>query len=67
MSRLLDAKERDRFATWLEQEAESDRAIAEQAGKFGTGMDVIVKRNLVRAAACLLIANDLRCIEDGVL
>ena len=65
MSRLLDAKERDRFATWLEREAESDKAVAEQAKMSGASMDVFVKRNLIRAAACLLIANDLRRIEEG--
>lgn len=56
---LLTAAERDRFAAWLEYEAESDRQMIEQMRKLSVPAAVIDRRKLEIAAA-LIIAKKLR-------
>lgn len=60
---LLTKAERDRFAEWLEREAQSDKALSRQIQGFPTGKtinDELAKRYNVHAAACLIVAQRLR-------
>lgn len=59
----LTAAERDRFATWLEQEAETDKGMLEQMEKLG-GMHPMIKQRKNEIVAALMIARKLRSIED---
>lgn len=59
----LEIKEREKFAAYLVQEATTIDGIAEQMEKL-KGHDIMVKRLRERARACLIIAQDLRRIED---
>lgn len=60
----LTQEERDKFAAWLEQNAKSDDAMAEQMTKMG-GLDMVVKRMKQRAALYSLVAHELRNIESA--
>lgn len=60
----LTESERFRFATWLEEGADSDQKIAKQAELMGAVGEVIAKRNKVRATAYLIVARDLRSIQE---
>jgi len=65
---LLDEKEKLRFIEYLEITAENCKGIAEQMSKAGgTVMEQLEKRERTKAAACLLIANDLRNSEPTTI
>lgn len=64
MSYLLTDQERDRFATWLEQEAATAKGLIEQMGKLGTMAAPLVAREEAEAAAALLIARKLRATHS---
>lgn len=62
----LTPKEREHFAAWLEQEANSSRMMVEQLKKLMpfSPLEESLKREV---AACLVMAEKLRNIEDQVL
>jgi hypothetical protein len=61
---FLTQEERDKFATWLEQEAKSDDQMADQLNLL-KGHDIMVKHMKQRAMMFSLISIELRKIEDG--
>jgi len=62
---LLDDKERQKFIAWLEITAETCKGMAEQMEKLPSpAMTELVKKEKIKAGACLLIANDLRSAES---
>lgn len=67
MGRLLSDKERDRFATWLEQEAADGDAMAEQMKKSAADAPVILvlaMKERAEAFAARVIAKKLRETES---
>jgi hypothetical protein len=61
----LTQEERDRFAAYLEMDAASSKAIAEQMVNLpGAAMAELVRRERIVAAACLLIAQRLRSTQS---
>ena len=60
---LLDAKEREKFALYLKQQAEVDEGMAEQFEKLKMHK-AVVKRYRMKMVASILIADDLLRIED---
>jgi len=65
MSLLLNQTERDRFATWLENEAETSKGLVAQLEKLGPAGAPMIKREMSEAAAALLIARKLRATLDS--
>jgi hypothetical protein len=64
MTRLTD-QERQRFADWLEMEADSNEGLAAQMDKIaGPMMGEVSKRQRIEAAAMRLIAKRLRSTES---
>ena len=63
---MTDA-ERKRFATWLEQDAASNAAIAKQAEKLGPAGILIAKMNRQEAMAEMIVARRLRNTESLTL
>lgn len=63
----LTKDEREKFAAWLEAQAESAKAIVEGLQRLGPFGEVAAKRERQEAAAALLIAGKLRAIEDSSL
>ena len=61
MTLLLTHEERDRFAEWLEAEAETDDALAEQMDKMDHPFSGEWRAN---AAAKRRVARQLRGTED---
>lgn len=63
---ILDDKEKERFITWLEITAESCRIIAEQFEKLPGPEPTteLIRREKQKAAACLIIAADLKNAES---
>ena len=59
----LTQQERDKFVLWLEQEAQSDNVIVEQAVKLKGG-EIIAKRIKQRVALFSMMAMELKKIED---
>lgn len=62
-SRFLTDAERDRFARWLEMEADTDKGMIEQAKEL-PHMEVMVKRMTARMHAYLIVADVLRKTES---
>jgi len=64
---LLEGLERDIFIQWLEDTAETCRLMEKQLEKIGhPATTKLAKREKIKAAACILIANDLKRAEiDG--
>lgn len=62
---LLNDDERARFATWLEEQAESSEAICKQLLSLGPHGEIIAQREKQEADASLLIAAKLRSIESA--
>lgn len=60
----LTREERIRFAAWLEQEAATDSALAEQLEKLGPAMAPAVCHRRAEADAAASIARKLRSIEE---
>ena len=61
---ILDDRERQKFIEWLEMTAETCRGMAEQMEKLPSpAMQELIKRERFKAAACLLIASDLKGAE----
>jgi hypothetical protein len=58
----LTKSERDRFAAWLEQDAQASVGIAEGFSKLGH--EIVVKKLKDEAAAFLIVARKLRNMED---
>ncbi len=59
----LSQKERDRFALWLEQEANSDKLILSQMEKISVA-NPLVKQKKIHVLSYLTVAKILRSIED---
>ena len=56
----LTDRERDHFAAYLRQEAESISDLAKEAKKIGRGIgDAIAKKYRTEAMACLIVAGIL--------
>ena len=64
MEYLLTPQERDRFATWLEREAEGSKGLIDQLEKLGPHTAQIVARERIEASAALLIARKLRATDS---
>lgn len=64
---LLTQEESDRFAGWLEREADSDRVILRQIEALGPGHAAMVQKLRVGIAALLIVAVKLRGIERVTL
>lgn len=64
MGFLLTAKERQRFADWLRQELESNRAIMPQLEKT---CPVLAKQYRMEMAAAIVIHKKLMAIEEQTL
>jgi len=65
---LLKQYERERFAGWLEREAETERALALAIKGLPTGPEIgaqLAKSREEYASACALIAARLRNTHDG--
>ena len=60
----LDAKERDRFAEWLAQEAAMNEAMAKQLETLGPAHAVGVRKFRLEAMAATIIARKLRNTEE---
>ena len=61
---LLDEKEKEKFAIYCEQNAESSKAIIAQFEKMpGPAMEEIAKREKQKVAAFLIVAAELRSGE----
>lgn len=60
---LLTQQERDKFILWLEQEAQSDNVMVEQAMKLKGG-EIIAKHMKQRVALFSIMAMELRKIEN---
>lgn len=58
----LTQEDRDRFATWLEEEAATDDKLAEQAEKLAAPAFVKMKR--AEALAARVVARKLRSIHE---
>ena len=67
MSTPLSAQERDRFATWLEREAHTDKMLAEQLEKLPSRPEPMAKKYRVEGMAAQVIAQKLRSISDETL
>lgn len=61
---MLTQAERDKFAAYLEQDARSDDQMGTQMEKLGGPMAIMAKRYKAKAAAKLVVAMELRSIED---
>lgn len=59
----LSQEERNKFATWLRQEAETDDGMSKELEKL-SGHDPMVKLMKTRAVMFLLVAKELAKIED---
>lgn len=62
---LLTLEERDRFASWLENEAATSKAIVAQLELLGSAAALLVAREKAETAAAVLIARKLRSIESS--
>ncbi len=60
----LTEEERLKFATWLEQSAETSKEIVDQIRKLGLPGDVLASHEIQEAKAALIIASKLRSIES---
>lgn len=59
----LSKEERDKFASYLEQEAESDKLILTQMEKL-SGMEPLIKHKKIEILSYLTVAKILRSIES---
>lgn len=69
-SRLLSQRERDRFATWLEQEARDGAIMAANIEKMAGGAPTVMelaKKERAEALAAEIIAKKLRSIESQTI
>lgn len=69
MGLMLTDAERERFASWLENEAASSDALVEQMVKLGTSMSMsdLAKKYRVNGMAQRLVAKLLRSIESQTI
>lgn len=63
-SLLLSDEERERFASWLEREIESDKQIIEQTLKLGAHGEMLARHLKTKMAAFIVVARDLRNTES---
>ena len=61
----LDAKERDKFAFYLKQEAETNENMAELMEKLKVRNKAMTKRMMMQALFCIIMANDLLRVEEN--
>jgi hypothetical protein len=61
---MLSDSERNRFAAWCRQQAESNEGIAEQLKRLGTHGEILADRQLVEATALTLVAEKLEHTEQ---
>lgn len=64
---FLTQQERDKFALYLERDAASDKAIADQMEGSGIGIEAMIKKLRVEAMAAEVIARKLRSIETDTV
>ena len=62
---LLTDEERERFATWLEEQAEVSRNAIERLSSLGPHAEIAAQIAQREAAAALLIAKKLRSTETS--
>ena len=62
---LLTPAERERFANYLEREADTDAAMAEEIAKIGP--EILAKKYRTEALAPRIVAQKLRSIEDQTI
>ncbi len=67
MSTPLTHQERDRFATWLEREADTDEMMVEQLEKLPSRPEPLAKKYRVEMMAARVVAQKLRSISDESL
>ena len=61
----LSQHEREKFAAWLEQDAESNKGMIRQWEKMAGPQHAVIVDHLKRdVAACLIIMKKLRNIEE---
>ena len=63
MDLLLSRQERERFAAWLEHEADTDQGLIRQME--AVRQELVAKHFKVRVAAYRIVAKELRNIEDA--
>ena len=66
----LSQQERDRFATWLEQDAKTTEGMIEQMKKLSMGAalhEAMTKKMKTEAAAMLIVAARLRSTEKDTI
>lgn len=63
MPMLLTDAERERFAAWLEMEADSAMETVERLSKMGPNGEISAQRQQIEAEAALLIAAKLRSVD----
>lgn len=61
---FLNQDERDKFACWCEQQANSCNQIIEQLEKLGPHFEIIGKREKQFAVSALIVAQKLRATEE---
>lgn len=59
----LTQEERDKFAAWLEEVAQSDSVIVEQAMKL-QGCEIVAKHIKQRMILFSMVAKEVRRIDD---
>ena len=62
----LSDNDRNRFATWLEQEAHSLDSTAEQMKKI-KGLEIMIRKFKAEAAAHSIVASKLRSTETSTI
>lgn len=61
----LNTRERDLFASWLEQEAETGKRFIEQYKKLSsTVSQILIQREEIAISAALVVAKKLRSVEE---
>lgn len=60
---ILTQEERDKFATYLEEDAASNDGLIVQATKVG-GMEPLIQKLKIEAASARIIARKLRTTES---
>ncbi len=63
MSLLLTTQERERFAAWLEHEAETDAVLIQQMEKLGPAFASVAATRKQEVVAAMMIARKLRATE----
>ena len=60
----LSQEERDKFALWLEENAQTNTVLIEQAEKLGEAGKLMAKKFNAEGMACSIVAKILRNTES---